>query len=237
MSRPQLTTEIVKALAATVPWRAFGVWVYLHSRADRATGESWPTGSTIARDLKIDRANVIRDIRQLETAGWLQVTRKPGTRSLYRVRVPQIAVRETTTVATGGVGETTREPVGETTRGVLAKQHQEPNTTKNTTNKKRTKTSNEDPSTTPLPFQSERFRQTWEDFCEHRKRTKHPLTELATKRILAKLQRWGEPAAIQALDTSIENDWRGVFVPKGNGRGQPEYTVPKKPPYVFSAEE
>ena len=83
-----------------------------------------------------------------------------------------------------------------------------------------------------LPFPSERFTTAWGDFVDHRRAIKHPLTEAATKRIIAKLADWGEDDAVAALDLSIENGWRGVFEPSGkaNGNGhangRPKHTGP-----------
>jgi hypothetical protein len=98
------------------------------------------------------------------------------------------------------------------------------------------KGANEAPIDAALPFDSEPFRKAWSDFSQHRAQSKHPLTELAASRILAKCQRWGEAKAIEALDLAIENDWRGIFPPKSNGKpnGSP---TPRKAPYVFSAAE
>ena len=73
-----------------------------------------------------------------------------------------------------------------------------------------------DPLKVELPFDSPEFGKAWADFCQHRQ-LKKPLTELATTKILAKCGRFGEAHAIEALDTAVENDWKGIFQPKGTG--------------------
>lgn len=68
-----------------------------------------------------------------------------------------------------------------------------------------------------LPFQSNEFKEVWEDFIAHRKQAKHPLTQTAIKRIFNKLKSVDEQTAIKALDQSIEKGYRGVF-PEQNER-------------------
>lgn len=56
----------------------------------------------------------------------------------------------------------------------------------------------------------------WNDFLEHRKKTKSPATLAAQKLILEKLKIWqseGENPE-QILKNSIENGWKGVFKPQ-----------------------
>jgi hypothetical protein len=74
-----------------------------------------------------------------------------------------------------------------------------------------------DPSTVDLPFASDRFRQSWGDYCCHRQHIKVPLTELAVTRLLNKCRQWGEDVAIASIDATIESGkWTGLFPPKGN---------------------
>jgi hypothetical protein len=57
----------------------------------------------------------------------------------------------------------------------------------------------------------QRFESSWEDFKEHRKQIKKPMTELAKNRMLKKLGKYSVSVAIEMLDRSIENGWQGVF--------------------------
>jgi biotin operon repressor len=128
-----VTPELIVALSKAVPSRAFKVWVYLWTRADRQTGETWPSGKTISAELEIGRGHVSEDISRLESAGWLQIERAAGTLNKYRVTTPQQVDAETGIVGSGGVLETGIPPVLETGRGVSSKREEHPNTTKNTT--------------------------------------------------------------------------------------------------------
>ena len=78
---------------------------------------------------------------------------------------------------------------------------------------------------TPLPaWLSEEL---WEDFKEHRKLLRKPLTPLAATRILKTLNEvatdYSEAEARQCLDTSIANGWLGVFPPKAQTATSPRY--------------
>ena len=78
---------------------------------------------------------------------------------------------------------------------------------------------------TPLPaWLSEEL---WEDFKEHRKLLRKPLTPLAATRILKTLNEvatdYSEAEARQCLDTSIANGWLGVFPPKAQAATSPRY--------------
>lgn len=68
----------------------------------------------------------------------------------------------------------------------------------------------------------------WNDFVEHRKGKKSKLTELATKKLIAKLdklrQEGNDLAAV--LDQSVANDWTGVFPVKTGSNVHP---FPGKP--------
>ena len=78
---------------------------------------------------------------------------------------------------------------------------------------------------TPLPaWLSEEL---WEDFKEHRKLLRKPLTPLAATRILKTLNQvatdYSEVEARQCLDTSIANGWLGVFPPRTQNETSPRY--------------
>jgi hypothetical protein len=74
----------------------------------------------------------------------------------------------------------------------------------------------------PPPLDTPAFREKWESWHEYRRQRKLPkLTPIGAASQLAKLAKWGEPAAIAALDQSISQGWQGVFEPKGVAIPQP----------------
>ena len=65
-----------------------------------------------------------------------------------------------------------------------------------------------------LPFDSEEFYNAWTDWKEYRRSIKQPLTEISAKRQLLFLRDLGEAKAIKSIDSSINNNWTGLFEPK-----------------------
>lgn len=74
-----------------------------------------------------------------------------------------------------------------------------------------------------LPFDSEEFKEAWQDWEEHRKMMKEPLTPIAKKRQWRFLATLGEKKAIQAIDNSINHNWTGLFEPKE--QNAPSYPI------------
>ena len=67
-----------------------------------------------------------------------------------------------------------------------------------------------------LPFQSEKFRDSWEEWKTYRKEIKKPLTATAIKRQFNALEKMGEENSIASITESICNGWTGLFEPKKN---------------------
>lgn len=65
-----------------------------------------------------------------------------------------------------------------------------------------------------LPFESEIFKKTWNDWILHRKEIKKPLSYLAQRKQLDKFSALSEELAIKAIDHSICNGYQGVFEEK-----------------------
>ena len=245
--RPQLTPELIESLAKTVTRRAFTVWVYLFTRADNETSKTWPSTSTIGKALGINRNHVSAQITELTEAGWLATEHRKGTSNRYRVTAPEGATatsatphKGATATSAGGVPprvQVDAEPATATGPHLLPPR--DTNSTKNSKGKKKgskPKPVKFDAAKVGLPFQSELFRKTWGDFVASRETIKAPLTEMAATRILAKCRAWGESVAIEALDTSIESGWKGIFLPKGS-RLPAKPSTPTKEPYVFKASD
>jgi len=83
---------------------------------------------------------------------------------------------------------------------------------------KPSKKSKKAPAATLPPLPDWLPKDLWDDFVEHRRLLRKPLTPLAATRVLKILQdvadQFSEAEARQCLDTSIANGWVGVFPPK-----------------------
>lgn len=79
-----------------------------------------------------------------------------------------------------------------------------------------------------LPYRSEKFREAFAGWLEHRRRKRQPLEPdgKAWKIQRKELVEWGEADAIRSIETSISSGWQGLFPTKpanGNGsRSQPQ---------------
>jgi hypothetical protein len=77
-----------------------------------------------------------------------------------------------------------------------------------------------------LPFVSDSFKEAWQDWEQHRKEKRKPITNTARKRQLAKLKEMGEEAALATLIHSTTQGYDGLWPPKAE-QGQPTPGAPK----------
>ena len=66
-----------------------------------------------------------------------------------------------------------------------------------------------------LPFGDLAFAEAWGAFKAHRRAIKYPLTPRATALALKQCEGWGLAGAIESLNASVMNGWRGLFPPRG----------------------
>ena len=70
-------------------------------------------------------------------------------------------------------------------------------------------------------YKSEKFKKTFEDFLDMRKKIKKPPTEKAIQLLLSKLEKVGdEEKAIEMLENSILNNWQDVYEIERSGNGK-----------------
>jgi len=61
-----------------------------------------------------------------------------------------------------------------------------------------------------LPFESEEFREAWQEWITYRKEMKKPLTNSTIKMQFKKIEDWGEQRSIKVILRCIDNSWRGL---------------------------
>lgn len=71
----------------------------------------------------------------------------------------------------------------------------------------------------PPSLDTERFRQAWREWCQHRRERKQRLTPTAATRALKKLEKMGHDRAIEAIEHSIANGYQGIFEPSRGSAG------------------
>lgn len=66
----------------------------------------------------------------------------------------------------------------------------------------------------PLPFRSYEFAEAWNDWVQFRKSKRKPVSERSMAISFADFIKWGEAASIASIQSSIKNDYQGLFCPK-----------------------
>lgn len=84
-----------------------------------------------------------------------------------------------------------------------------------------------------LPFDSEKFRQAWADWVQHRKEIKHPLGETSIKKQFKQLLELGEATSIEWINNAILRGWRGIFPPNHTQNQQTKPSVEQRDGMVF----
>jgi DNA-binding transcriptional regulator YhcF (GntR family) len=82
---------------------------------------------------------------------------------------------------------------------------------------------NPPPRNIPTELDTPEFNTAWNEFLQHRKEKRAPMTPTAQKNMFGKFTAWGVESAVAAIDTAISNGWTGVFEPKENkSKSKPE---------------
>lgn len=80
----------------------------------------------------------------------------------------------------------------------------------------------------PEKLCTDAFKAKWQEWEHYRRNRKKPISEAAATKQLAMLVELSEAEAIAAIDQSIQNDYQGLFPPKGispdNSKKQKDYT-------------
>jgi hypothetical protein len=65
-------------------------------------------------------------------------------------------------------------------------------------------------------FEDDMFLKAWNEFVEHRREIKHPMSERAANLILAKLKKFSVEVGVESINRSISSGWRDVFPEKAS---------------------
>lgn len=183
-------------------------------------GRCWPSIDTIAVFTCFGRTAVITAIRFLESTGAVFADRSNGRHTAYQVTPDQY---KPSTSRTGPAGEPVRLANSTSTAGVLDQSvsrtapvrqadsnHQEPSRTPNKATTKHV-VSIELPAWLP--------KRAWDDWCDHRRAIKSPMTpraaELSIEKLADFLEKGLTPESI--INNAIERGWRGLYAPSNNG--------------------
>lgn len=183
--------------------------------ADNAndSGKCWPSIANISRETGLCRRTVQTKIRALEDLDLLKSVRGVN-RCDYTLSMEKLTqIRHS-----GGVQE--MHPAGDapcsTCTGGVQEMHgggagdalayKEPSLNRQRTIK--------EPAS--FPYSSTEFIEAWQDWIQHRKEIKKPITETSTKLSFKKLANMTESEAITAIQHSISNGYQGIYPPQQN---------------------
>jgi hypothetical protein len=193
------------------------VFVHLVRSSDNQTGVAWPSYGRMTSITAMGKSTVRRCLEELERRSLIAKVGKPfGGSCRYRVLpiVPPEGQMDTSNGSTTGAIEPApivppqdRNSPPDGTLIVPPEGH-EGNPKKVLHRRK----SNIEPSP-ELPFSSEAFAGAWEDWQQHRREKKKPLTPTSAKSQFKAFLEWGEARSIMAIEHSIRNGWQGVFEP------------------------
>jgi len=68
-----------------------------------------------------------------------------------------------------------------------------------------------------LPFKTKAFENAWEEWVSYRKQIRKKLVKKTAESQLKALEKWGEFKAILSIQSSIQNQWIGLFFPEEKG--------------------
>lgn len=172
-------------------------------------GKCWAAVKTMAEVCMINIKTVRSCINHLEKTGWIEVERKQGMTMKITPLTPPNPIPYPNEYPTQ---MNTQHPYQSDTGG--STQSDTPEGIE--VSIKRSKQTGYS-----LPFNSELFTQTWNNWIIHRKQLKKPLTETSIKQQLKKLESLGEQTAIYWIETAIEKCWQGLYEPPNKNQNQP----------------
>ncbi len=204
------------------------VFVHLCRSADNSSGIAWPSYARMVEITGLSRATIARTVCVLERRKMIEKIGKPFGGSC-RYRILSIVSSESTL---GGPivspeeqledpNSLTREHIenppivspencnmlsGETS--IVSLESKEGNPKKGI--QRRVSNKEEDVA---LPFDSESFCIAWDEWKQHRREKRKPVTPLSAKKTLRDLAKMGEERAISAINHSIANGYQGIFEP------------------------
>lgn len=173
---------------------AFRVFCHIYRR-----GEFYGSTKSAAETCGMDRKRLFKALAFLGEKGLISKQTRPGKTSVYII---------------APVPKTEQLPVPQTEQEVSQKRNDHPCRKRNTKGIPfKGNPIKEIQPKVELPFSSEEFQASWDDWNTYRKQLKKPLTEIGIQKQLKKLKSLGEQTAIIWIETAIEKGWQGLYEP------------------------
>jgi hypothetical protein len=189
-----------------------GLYAALRSYAN-GEGTCWPSYGTLADLLGTQRLTVIRCVRRLESAGLIQVDRRPNRPNVFHLSDPRGSKSEPLRGVQkvnprGSKNEpqgSKSEPPGVQKVNPNKNQEQEP---KNKNQRTRTKG---DATAEILPeLDTPEFRESWDRWLAYKRQKKKPYAPQTSGSVLKKLAALGPSRAVANIEEAIGQGWQGI---------------------------
>lgn len=193
--------------------------------ADNANdqGQCWPSVLTLAAKCQLTKQAVLKQIQGLERAGLLQTIRANGRSNRYILVMQPVNDIDRSTPFTGQPD--LPPPVNEDYRhrstpftgpvNVVYPNRKEPSIEPSIEPKKARAPKQPAPDADlELPFNTDAFREAWENWKQSLKQRRKQPSTLAFKMQLKKLAKHDEQTAIFLIETAIERNWSSFFIPQ-----------------------
>ncbi|WP_029190633.1 helix-turn-helix domain-containing protein [Verrucomicrobium spinosum] len=209
-----------------------GVLNALAARYNERTGQCNPSIGRMQLDTGYSDRAICNALSELEEGGHLKIVRNSGCKSSYLLH-PQVhkgrhAQLLTPEPASGVAGHQPPNLL----RGSIQEPPKEvrlpPKEVRDSNRKNR---NNELLNSVILPFTSTGFANAWQEWEQHLKEKRKPLTPSCRSKQLKKAQGWGEARAIAAINFSIEKNYQGLFEEPDYSRNQ-QHQGTKPPPGI-----
>jgi len=75
----------------------------------------------------------------------------------------------------------------------------------------------------PSELNTPEFQQAWENWQQHRKEIKKPLTVKSVEMQMKEFMAWGPSGAVEAIEHTIKKGWQGIRRPEHDANSKPSY--------------
>ncbi len=178
------------------------VLLALADMAGQGGDQAWPSVQYLVDKTGMSRCSVMRSVQHLVSMGLVKVQKRPNKTNVYQIWKSH---SETPVVSERDHGSLTVRPPQSQSE---TQTNKEPIKNQPRTKKK------DDEVKLPVALNTPAFKEAFDGFREMRRLIKAPLTPRAIGLVISKLEGFGHDLAIQSLDRSTENNWKGVFDPR-----------------------
>ena len=194
---------------------------------------AWPSFETLAKKCGISRSTIVRAIKDLVKAGLVTKENRPNSSNLYHLNLKYLSDTEEAHSDTSTVSEEHHGGITETPKPIKNQSVTNQLTKEGEWGVEETKAKKVE---LPKALNTSAFKAAWSSYLQYlREIKKPPPTPSSVKQKWAEMAKWGHDQAINAIEQTIGNGWKGIFEPnassskpRAEGAPRPEKSSAKK---------